>query len=199
MAELSTVARPYAEAAFKLAQESGSVPAWSDLIAGLGSIAADPQVASRLGDPGLQPAKLAEFFGSLVPGGLTAEAKNFVLMLAENGRVELLPEIAAQFHSLRNAAEGKADLLIESAFPLEGAELAGLVASLQTPHRTKLDDAKGFAIQTITILKKQHRTRTGEANGEGDEQKKGAENSNGGTRHNQIKTTLELAINQGIP
>ncbi len=139
MAELSTVARPYAEAAFKLAQESGSVPAWSDLIAGLGSIAADPQVASRLGDPGLQPAKLAEFFGSLVPGGLTAEAKNFVLMLAENGRVELLPEIAAQFHSLRNAAEGKADLLIESAFPLEGAELSGLVASLEKKFARKLN------------------------------------------------------------
>ena len=139
MAEISTVARPYAEAAFKLAQESGSVPAWSDLIGSLGSIAADPQVASRLGDPGLQPAKLADFFGSLVPGGLSAEAKNFVLMLAENGRVELLPEIAAQFHALRNSSEGKADLLIESAFPLEGAELAGLVASLEKKFARKLN------------------------------------------------------------
>lgn len=139
MAEISTVARPYAEAAFKLAQESGSVPAWSDLVGSLGSIASDPQVSGRLTDPGLQPAKLADFFGSLVPGGLTAEAKNFVLMLAENGRIELLPQIAAQFHALRNAAEGRADLVIESAFPLEGAELAGLVASLEQKFARKLN------------------------------------------------------------
>ena len=126
MAEISTVARPYAEAAFKLAQESGSIPAWSDLVGSLGSIAADPQVSSRLGDPGLQPAKLAAFFGSLVPGGLSAEAQNFVLMLAE-------------FHALRNAAEGRADLVIESAFPLEGAELAGLVASLEKKFARQLN------------------------------------------------------------
>ncbi len=139
MAEISTVARPYAEAAFKLAQESGTVPAWSDLVASLGAIASDPQVASRLGDPGLQPARLAEFIGSVVPGGLSAEARSFVLMLAENGRVELLPEIAAQFHALRNAAEGRADLVVESAFPLEGAELAGLVASLEQKFSRKLN------------------------------------------------------------
>ncbi|MBY0439905.1 MAG: F0F1 ATP synthase subunit delta [Burkholderiales bacterium] len=139
MAEISTVARPYAEAAFKLARASGSVPAWSDLVSSLGAIAADPQVASRLDDPGLQPANLVAFFGSVLPGGLAPEAKNFVLMLAENGRIALLPEIAAQFHGLRNAAEGRADLVIESAFALEGAELAGLVASLEKKFARKLN------------------------------------------------------------
>jgi len=139
MAELSTVARPYAEAAFKLAVESASIPAWSDTLGNLGAIAADPQVSSKLSDPGLQPALLTEFFASLVPGGLPAEAKNFVMTLAENGRVELLPEIAAQFHTLRNAAEGRADLLIESAFPLEGDELTGLVASLEKKFARKLN------------------------------------------------------------
>lgn len=139
MAELSTIARPYAEAAFKIASEAGAVPAWSDLLAGLGAIATDPQVAPRLSDPGLQADRLVEFFAGVVPGGLAAEAKNFIRLLAENGRVQLLPEIAAHFHDLRNAAEGSADLLIESAFPVEGAELADLVASLERRFARKLN------------------------------------------------------------
>jgi F-type H+-transporting ATPase subunit delta len=139
MAELSTVARPYAEAAFKLAGESGSIPAWADMLGNLAAIASDPQVSTKLGDPGLQPVRLADFFSSLVPGGLPVEARNFVLTLAENGRVELLPEIASQYRALRNSAEGSADLLIESAFPLEGDELSGLVAALEKKFARKLN------------------------------------------------------------
>ncbi len=145
MAELSTVARPYAEAAFKLAQEGGSAAQWSGLLSNLALIVRDPQVASRLGDPALKPEALVGFFGSLIPGGLTTEAKNFVATLAENGRVELLPHIAEQYAELVNRAEGRADLLIESAFPLAGADLDDLVSALEKKFARKL-------IPTVTVV-----------------------------------------------
>jgi F-type H+-transporting ATPase subunit delta len=131
MAELSTVARPYAEAAFKLARETGAVPAWSDLLANLGRIVSDPQLKAVVGDPALSADRLAAFLAGIVPGGLTGEAARFVATLAENGRVETLPEIAAQFHALRNRDEGRADLLVESAFPMDDAALAELVGAME--------------------------------------------------------------------
>jgi F-type H+-transporting ATPase subunit delta len=149
MAELSTVARPYAEAAFKLAQEAGSSAEWTDLLGNLATIAANPQVKAMLGDPALQAGPLTEFFAGLVPGGLSTVAKSFVTTLAENGRVELLPEIASQFHALRNRAEGQADLLIESAFPLEGSALADLVASLEKKFSRKLNATVVIAPELI--------------------------------------------------
>jgi len=139
MAELSTVARPYAEAAFKLAREIGQVPEWADLLANLGAVVADPQVKSAVGDPALGAAQLVEFLSGVIPGGMGDEAARFVMLLSENGRVELLPEIAAQFHALRNRDEGRADLLVESAFPLESAALADLVASLERRFSRRLN------------------------------------------------------------
>lgn len=131
MAELSTVARPYAEAAFKLARESGTVPAWADLLVNLGRIVADPQVKAVVGDPALTAERLVAFLGSIVPGGLAGDAARFVATLAENGRVETLPEVAEQFHALRNRDEGRADLLVESAFPMDDAALADLVGAME--------------------------------------------------------------------
>lgn len=131
MAELSTLARPYAEAAFKLARETGTVPAWSDLLVNLGHLVADPQLKAVVGDPALSAERLAGFLGSLVPGGLGEEASRFVATLAGNGRIEVLPEIAAQFHALRNRDEGRADLLVESAFPMDDAALAELVGAME--------------------------------------------------------------------
>jgi len=139
MAELSTVARPYAEAAFKLARETGGVADWADLLANLGGLVADPQLKSAVGDPALGAQRLVDFLSSVVPGGLNGEAARFVTLLAENGRVELLPEIAAQFHALRNRDEGRADLQVESAFPLESAALAELVASLERRFSRRLN------------------------------------------------------------
>ncbi|MBM3368291.1 MAG: F0F1 ATP synthase subunit delta [Betaproteobacteria bacterium] len=131
MAELSTVARPYAEAAFKLARETGSVAAWTDLLVNLGRIVADPQVKAVVGDPALSASRLVEFLGGIVPGGLEGDTARFVTTLAENGRIETLPEVAAQFHALRNRDEGRADLLVESAFPMDDVALADLVGAME--------------------------------------------------------------------
>ncbi|HEX8785775.1 MAG TPA: ATP synthase F1 subunit delta, partial [Telluria sp.] len=115
MAELATVARPYAEALFRVAQ-SGDMAAWSTLVSELAQIGANPDVQAFAQNPNVTTAQLADVIASLVKSPVSPEAKNFIAMLAENGRVALLPEIGAQFHVLKNAMVGAADAQIDSAF-----------------------------------------------------------------------------------
>src|SRR5579859_1632571 len=97
MAEPSTVARPYAEAAFKLADEAGALAKWSDILAALAQVGEDPRVRNAVTDPNVSDAKVAGLFISILSGRLTGEAENFVRVLAQNDRLELLPEIRQQF------------------------------------------------------------------------------------------------------
>jgi len=138
MAELATVARPYAEALFRVAQD-GDMAAWSSLVSELAQIGANPDVQAFAANPNLNHAQLADTIASLVKSPLNSEAKNFIAMLAENGRVTLLPEIAAQFHVLKNAREGAADAHIHSAFDISAGQLAQLVATLEKKFGRKLN------------------------------------------------------------
>ncbi len=138
MAELATVARPYAEALFRVAQ-SGDMAAWSAATSELGQIGANPEVQAFASNPKVTAAQLADTIASLVKSPLNAEAKNFIAMLAENGRINLLPEIAAQFAALKNANEGAADATIFSAFEISGDQLAQLVATLEKKFGRKLN------------------------------------------------------------
>jgi F-type H+-transporting ATPase subunit delta len=138
MAELATVARPYAEALFRVAQ-NGDLAAWSNLVSELTVIGANPDVQAFANNPNVSPAQLADTIASLVKAPLTAEAKNFVAMLAENGRIALLPEIGAQFTELKNAQEGAADAQIHSAFEISAGQLSQLVATLEKKFGRKLN------------------------------------------------------------
>jgi F-type H+-transporting ATPase subunit delta len=138
MAELATVARPYAEALFRVAQ-SGDMQAWSALVSELAQIGANADVQAFAQNPNVSPAQLADTIASLVKSPLNAEAKNFISMLAENGRVILLPEIAVQFNELKNAQEGAADAHIHSAFEISGDQLAALTATLEKKFGRKLN------------------------------------------------------------
>ncbi|MDG0026984.1 F0F1 ATP synthase subunit delta [Trinickia sp. Y13] len=132
MAELATIARPYAEALFSVA-EGGDLAAWSALVQELGQVARLPELMSVASSPKVSHAQVVDLLlAAAVKSPLTAspQAKNFVQMLVDNHRLSLLPEIAAQFEVLKNAREGAADALIVSAFPLQEAQLADLVASL---------------------------------------------------------------------
>jgi F-type H+-transporting ATPase subunit delta len=129
MAEPSTVARPYAEAAFKLAQGSNALAGWSQMLAAMATVSQDPRVRATVSDPNLPDAKVAGLFISIL--SLTGEAENFVRVLAQNGRLGLLPEIRAQFDALRNEREGVIEADVISAFELSGAQLADLVQRLE--------------------------------------------------------------------
>lgn len=138
MAELATVARPYAEALFRVAQD-GDMNAWSSIVAELAQIGANPDVQAFASNPNVTHAQLAETIASLVKSPLNAEARNFVAMLAENGRVALLPEIGAQFVVLKNASAGAADATIYSAFEIAADQIGPLVAMLERKFGRKLN------------------------------------------------------------
>ncbi|WP_042302970.1 F0F1 ATP synthase subunit delta [Paraburkholderia kururiensis] len=139
MAELATVARPYAEALFGVA-EAGDIAAWSTLVEELAQVARLPDVLSIASSPKVGRQQVSELLLGAVksPQKDSPQAKNFVQMLVDNHRLQLLPEIAQQFEELKNAREGAADVLIVSAFPLEGEPLNQLVASLERKFQRKL-------------------------------------------------------------
>ena len=132
MAEPSTIARPYAEAAFRLADAQGKLAEWSAALANLAAVAADARVRSSIGDPTLSAPRIAGLVISVLDGKLSAEAENFVRVLADNRRLELLPEIRAQYDALRNEREGVIEAEVFSAFELDEAQLAGLIARLES-------------------------------------------------------------------
>ncbi|HVK94350.1 MAG TPA: F0F1 ATP synthase subunit delta [Noviherbaspirillum sp.] len=138
MAELATIARPYAEALFRVAQ-SGNLAAWSDLVSEMAAVAALPDVKTFAGNPKLTDQQIVDTFLSLLKSRVFAQAKNFIGMLVENDRLTLLPEIGMQFHALKNAAQGVADAAITSAFELTDAQVKDLVATLEKKLGRKLN------------------------------------------------------------
>jgi F-type H+-transporting ATPase subunit delta len=138
MAEFATVARPYAEALFRVAQ-NGDMAAWTSIVTELAQIGANPDMQAFASNPNVTHAQLADTIASLVKSPLNAEAKNFIAMLAENDRIALLPEIGAQFAVLKNANEGAADATIYSAFDLSADQLTSLVGTLEKKFGRKLN------------------------------------------------------------
>jgi F-type H+-transporting ATPase subunit delta len=139
MAEIATLARPYAEAVFRLADASGTLAAWSGTLRILAQAAAHPDMQECMSKYALTHAQLQELFLSLAPGEMSAEANNFVNLLIENDRLAALPEICSLFEELKNAREGVVDAQIISAFELEGAQLASLVADLERRFKRRIN------------------------------------------------------------
>jgi F-type H+-transporting ATPase subunit delta len=131
MAEPSTVARPYAEAAFKLADGAGALAKWSEMLRELAQVAGDARVRAVVADPNLSDARRAGVFIGVLAGKLTAEGENFLRVLAENDRLGLLPEIRTHFEALKNEREGVVEAEVYAAFELDKAQLADLVARLE--------------------------------------------------------------------
>ncbi|MCC7484111.1 MAG: F0F1 ATP synthase subunit delta [Burkholderiales bacterium] len=131
MAEPSTIARPYAEAVFRLADGGAKLAEWSVALAELAAVAADERVRAAVNDPSLAPARAAGLVLSVLAGRLSGEMENFVRVLAENGRLELLPEIRTQYDALRNEREGVLEAEVRSAFDMTPEQLADLVERLE--------------------------------------------------------------------
>ena len=136
MAEVATIARPYSEAVFALADKSGTLAAWSDALAYLAIVAQTPELTQLAGHPNVSGAQMADLFN--VAEGLPAEAKRLVQTLVENKRLDALPAIAVLFEQLKAQREGAIDAEITSAFQLDGAELAALVMDLERRFKRKI-------------------------------------------------------------
>lgn len=144
MAELATVARPYAEALFRVAQagkESYDLAAWTLFVSELTQIGSHPEVQAFARNPKVSESEVGATILALLKSPLNGEAKNFLAMLIENGRIGLLPEIGAQFTLLKNSLEGAADAAITSAFELSEAQVAELVKTLEKKFSRKLNPA----------------------------------------------------------
>jgi F-type H+-transporting ATPase subunit delta len=131
MAEPSTIARPYAEAAFKLADAQGELVEWSAALANLSAVAADERVRAAIGDPHLSAARVAGLVISILAGKLSGDAENFVRVLAENGRLGVVAEMRTHFEALKNEREGTIEAQVYSAFAMDQAQVADLVSRLE--------------------------------------------------------------------
>jgi F-type H+-transporting ATPase subunit delta len=131
MAERSTIARPYAEAAFRIADTSGKLPEWATMLAALAEVAGNERVKAAIADPNMPAPKAAGVFISVLAGKLTGDAENLVRVLAENNRLELLPEIRVQFETLKDEREGVVEAQIISAFELDAAQRSDLTKLLE--------------------------------------------------------------------
>ena len=138
MAELATLARPYAEALFQVAQKGDLKQAREQLDA-MAAVATDPQLRQFADAPKSGAAQIFEVITSVVKTPLSDASKNLLRTVIDNGRLGVLPEIAAQFHVLVNAHSGVSDAIVFSAFAIEPAQLADVVASLEKRFKRKLN------------------------------------------------------------
>ena len=137
MAELATIARPYAEALFKAcASDLSSTAVWVDE---LGQIAANAQLLQFADSPKVTDGQVFDLIASVAKSALPDAAKNFLRAVIGNGRLSVLPEIAAQFHALKNAQSGSSDAVVYSAFPIDAGALAEVAVMLEKRFGRKLN------------------------------------------------------------
>ena len=137
MAELATIARPYAEALFKSATaDLAGTAAWLDELA---AIAANVQLQQYAGNPSVTSVQTFDVVTGVAKSALPDTAKNFLRAVIDNGRIVVLPEIASQFRALKNAQSGSSDAVVYSAFALDAAALADLATTLEKRFGKKLN------------------------------------------------------------
>ncbi len=140
MAEIATIARPYAEALFKACGTDAAQ--LKDQLSALSLLAADEQLRRFADDPKVAPPQVFDLVaGIALQQGLSLDSKvgNLLRMVLDNGRLAALPEIAAQYGALVNASSGVSDATIYSAFPIEPAQLDETVAALERRFKRKLN------------------------------------------------------------
>jgi F-type H+-transporting ATPase subunit delta len=140
MAETATIARPYAEAVFGLADKAGAFVQWHEILGVLARVAGNPEMQACISNPNVGDKALYDLVIALCKGkeDFPVEARNFVRVLIANGRLGLLPEIYAQFTALKNEREGVLEVEIRSAFPLENAQITALVADISRRFKRRV-------------------------------------------------------------
>jgi F-type H+-transporting ATPase subunit delta len=130
MAEFSTLARPYAKAAFEYAVANGALESWSEALAWLAQLVEDAQLSALLRSPAVGRAQRAGLLIELGGDRLPAPVRNFVQVLAGNDRLLLLPVISAQFQALKADHQRLVEVEVTSAAPLAEDQQQRLAAAL---------------------------------------------------------------------
>lgn len=132
MAELSTIARPYAKAAFAVAVQDSALDSWSSMLGLASAVASQDSVSGLLTDPSLSTERVAQSFIDVCGDSLDGKGQNFIRLLAENKRLVLLPEIAALFDILKANQEKSVDVEITTAFEVSSEISEKLANALKT-------------------------------------------------------------------
>ena len=137
MAELATIARPYAEALFK---SSGSdLNGTSQWLDALGAVAGNPQLLQFAGNPKVTDQQVYDVVAEVAKVQLPPAGQNFLRTVIENGRLSALPEVATQFRAMKNAQGGSSDAVVYSAFPIAASALGDVAQSLEKRFGRKLN------------------------------------------------------------
>ena len=138
MADNNTLARPYAQAVFELASESGDLAAWSAALDTAGQLVVSGEVVEYLGDPDFSDDKRLEFLTGLFSAagvdllsGKDKKGTNFLKLLLEYDRVAVLPEISAQFETLKAEIENVVDITVTSAAPISKDQLETIATAMR--------------------------------------------------------------------
>jgi F-type H+-transporting ATPase subunit delta len=137
MAEIATIARPYAEALFKSAgADLENTAEWLDA---LGAVASNPQLLQFSENPKVSNQQVFDVVTDVAKVPLPGAGMNFLRTVIENGRLAALPEIARQFRALKNARSGSSDAVVYSAFPITPEALAQVAGVLEQRFGRKLN------------------------------------------------------------
>ena len=131
MIEPTTLARPYARAAFEHARAAADLAAWQTALSELAAITAEPKVAAGMRDPNQTAAQRAATLSGLAGDALPPAVANLLAIMADNGRLSLLPEVAMLFDQLKQAVESTVAVHVTSAYPLSDAETQQLADTMQ--------------------------------------------------------------------
>ena len=148
MAELATLARPYAEALFQVASKGDLTRSLSEIDM-LAAVASNAQLRQFADDPKANPAQVFDVITSVANTPLSDASKNLLRTVIENGRLGVLSEIAAQVRLLVNEKTGVSDAVIHSAFPIDGAALTELMGTLEKRFDRKLKATVQLAPELI--------------------------------------------------
>ena len=139
MAELATIARPYAEAIFRLAKEGNALAAWSEKLAFIAAVYRDPQMQTAIGNPKVAANDVERLLLVICGEHIDGPARNLIQLLVRNRRLMVLPQIGEQFEKLKLEDEGKLDAKISSAYPLDDAQRNHVVKLLSSRFNRKIN------------------------------------------------------------
>ena len=139
MAEIATIARPYAEAVFRLAKEANALNAWSEQLEMAQMVASDVEMQRLLNDPTLEAKQLSELFLSVLNQKIDVQMANFITLLIDNNRIAILFEIVHQFEVLKAKEGGVLEAQVTSAYTMTTEQIAELSARLESKFNRKIN------------------------------------------------------------
>ena len=153
MAEAITVARPYAEALYKLSLKNKNLSQWSKMLQFAAKIAEDKRIKMLIDNPRVSAEQISKLFFDIGKSNFDNEAHNFLTLLAENKRITILPQISQLYEQLKAQYEGILEAKITSAFEIDAKQLKKLIDDLEQKFNCKIEPKVSIDPELICGIK----------------------------------------------